>query len=54
LSWQIIPDALGQLMGDKDPAKAGRVMEAMLKMKKIEIDKLQAAYDGRLAELVKV
>jgi len=46
LSWQIIPDALGQLMGDKDPSKAGRVMEAMLKMKKIEIDKLQAAYNG--------
>jgi predicted 3-demethylubiquinone-9 3-methyltransferase (glyoxalase superfamily) len=46
LSWQIIPDALGQLMGDKDPAKAQRVMQAMLKMEKIEVKLLQDAYDG--------
>jgi predicted 3-demethylubiquinone-9 3-methyltransferase (glyoxalase superfamily) len=30
LSWQIIPEALGRLMGDKDPQKAKRVMDAML------------------------
>ena len=47
LSWQIIPSALGRLMGDKDPAKAGRVMQAMLQMKKIDVAKLQQAYDGR-------
>jgi predicted 3-demethylubiquinone-9 3-methyltransferase (glyoxalase superfamily) len=45
LSWQIIPSALGQLMGDKDPAKAKRVMEAMLKMNKIVIADLKWAYD---------
>jgi predicted 3-demethylubiquinone-9 3-methyltransferase (glyoxalase superfamily) len=45
LSWQIIPTALMELMGDKDPAKAKRVMEAMLKMSKIDIGKLQAAYN---------
>jgi predicted 3-demethylubiquinone-9 3-methyltransferase (glyoxalase superfamily) len=46
LSWQIIPKALGELLGDKDPARANRVMDAMLKMKKIEVAKLRAAYEG--------
>jgi predicted 3-demethylubiquinone-9 3-methyltransferase (glyoxalase superfamily) len=46
LSWQIIPTALGQLMGDPDREKAGRVMQAMLKMDKIIIADLQSAYDG--------
>ena len=46
LSWQIIPNALGELMGDKDPAKAQRVMQAMLQMRKIDIAALQKAYDG--------
>ena len=45
LSWQIIPSALGELMGDKDPVKAKRVMEAMLKMNKIDIKALQQAYE---------
>ena len=45
LSWQIIPTALGRLMGDKDPVKAGRVVQAMLGMQKIEIAGLQRAYD---------
>ena len=45
LSWQIVPTALGELMGDKDPEKAGRVMQAMLKMVKIDIAGLQQAYD---------
>ena len=44
LSWQIIPSALGELMGDKDPEKSKRVMEAMLQMKKIDIKTLQQAY----------
>lgn len=47
LSWQIIPTALGTLLGDKDPQKAGRVMNAMLQMKKIDVKGLQQAYDGR-------
>ncbi len=46
LSWQIIPTALGRLLNDKDPSKAGRVMQAMLKMVKIDIAALQRAYDG--------
>ncbi len=46
LSWQIIPPALSKLMGDPDPAKAQRVMQAMFTMEKIDIAKLQAAYDG--------
>jgi predicted 3-demethylubiquinone-9 3-methyltransferase (glyoxalase superfamily) len=43
LSWQIIPSALGELMGDRDPKKAQRVMQAMLQMKKIDIAGLQRA-----------
>ena len=47
LSWQIIPAALGKLLGDKDPEKAKRVMMAMLKMNKIDVKKLQEAYDQK-------
>ena len=47
LSWQIIPSALGKMLGDKDPEKSKRVMEAMLQMDKIEIKGLQEAYKGK-------
>src|SRR4051794_10325391 len=43
LSWQIIPSMLGELLGDKDAAKAQRVMQVMLQMEKIEIDALKQA-----------
>ena len=43
LSWQIVPTALGELLGSTDPAKAQRVMQAMLKMSKIDIKGLQQA-----------
>ena len=46
LSWQINPTILGELLGDKDAKKAGRVMNAMLKMKKIDIAALKKAYRG--------
>ena len=46
LSWQIVPRALGELMADKDPVKANRVMQAMLKMTKLDIKKLEEAYAG--------
>ncbi len=45
VSWQIIPDALGQLLGDPNPVKAKNVMNAMLQMVKIDIKGLQDAYD---------
>lgn len=45
LSWQIVPSALGKLMGDKNSAKAKSVMTAMLQMNKIDIKLLQEAYD---------
>ena len=45
LSWQIIPSALGKLMGDKNSAKAKSVMTAMLQLNKIDIKLLQEAYD---------
>ncbi len=47
LSWQIVPKALGKLMSDPDAEKSGRVMNAMLKMKKLDVAELQAAYDGK-------
>jgi predicted 3-demethylubiquinone-9 3-methyltransferase (glyoxalase superfamily) len=47
LSWQINPTVLGEMLSDPDPKKAKRVMEAMLKMKKIDIARLKQAYDQR-------
>jgi predicted 3-demethylubiquinone-9 3-methyltransferase (glyoxalase superfamily) len=47
LSWQIIPTVLMQLMSDPDRIKSQRVMEAMLKMRKIIIKDLRAAYDQK-------
>lgn len=46
VSWQIVPDILNKMLGDKDPARAKRVMAAMLTMRKLDIKKLQQAYDG--------
>lgn len=46
LSWQVVPTVLGELLGDPDPAKSQRVMEAMLKMTKLDIAMLQAAHAG--------
>jgi predicted 3-demethylubiquinone-9 3-methyltransferase (glyoxalase superfamily) len=46
LWWQIVPDALGKLLGDPDREKANRAMQAMLGMSKIDISGLQAAFDG--------
>ena len=45
LSWQIIPTTLSAMLRDKDPAKANRVMQAMLQMSKIDIARLKQAYD---------
>jgi len=46
VSWQVVPTALFELMEDKDPAKSQRVMAAMLKMKKLDIEPLRSAYAG--------
>src|ERR671918_2903550 len=45
VSWQIIPRALGELLGDEDPEKSRRFMEARLQMSKIEIEGLRRAYE---------
>jgi predicted 3-demethylubiquinone-9 3-methyltransferase (glyoxalase superfamily) len=45
VSWQIVPNVLGEMLQDKDPKKAKRVMEAMLTMTKIDIKALEEAYD---------
>jgi len=46
LSWQVTPTILLQRMSDPDPAKAGRVAQAMMKMTKIDIAKIEEAYRG--------
>jgi predicted 3-demethylubiquinone-9 3-methyltransferase (glyoxalase superfamily) len=46
LSWQVVPTVLGALMTDPDPARAGRVMQAMLQMKKLDIAELERAAHG--------
>ena len=43
LSWQVIPDRLGELLGDADPARANAAMQAMLQMQKIEVKALEDA-----------
>jgi predicted 3-demethylubiquinone-9 3-methyltransferase (glyoxalase superfamily) len=47
VTWQIIPTVLGEMLGDKDPAKSQRVMQAMLQMVKLDIEGLKRAYEGR-------
>jgi predicted 3-demethylubiquinone-9 3-methyltransferase (glyoxalase superfamily) len=47
VSWQIVPRILPELLGDKDPAKAKRAMQAMMQMGKIDIKRLQQASEGR-------
>lgn len=45
VSWQIVPTAMGKMMSDRDPAKGKRVMEVLLAMKKLDIKKLEEAYN---------
>ncbi len=47
LCWQIVPTILPKLIGDPDSQKAGRALQAMMTMKKIDIRRLQEAYDGK-------
>lgn len=47
LSWQVVPKALGKMMGDPDPAKVGRVMQCVMQSGKLDIKQLQQAYDGK-------
>ncbi|MEP7050035.1 MAG: VOC family protein [Pseudomonadota bacterium] len=46
VSWQIVPKQLGTMLCDKDRAKSGRAMQAMMGMQKLELAKLQAAFNG--------
>jgi predicted 3-demethylubiquinone-9 3-methyltransferase (glyoxalase superfamily) len=46
LSWQVVPRTLATMVADPDPDKAGRVMEALMGMKKLDIDQLTRAYRG--------
>ena len=46
-SWQVVPAILPKLLMDPDPKKSQRVMQALLQMKKLDIEKLKQAYEGR-------
>jgi predicted 3-demethylubiquinone-9 3-methyltransferase (glyoxalase superfamily) len=50
VSWQVVPRVLSEMLSDRDPAKSGRVMKAMLQMSKIDIAQLERAYEGETAE----
>jgi predicted 3-demethylubiquinone-9 3-methyltransferase (glyoxalase superfamily) len=47
VSWQVVPTALIEMLTDVDPEKSGRAMEAMLKMKKIDIEQIRQAYGAQ-------
>lgn len=47
LAWQVVPDVLPKLLQDKDPAKRRRVMEALMKMKKFDVEALKRAHDEK-------
>lgn len=49
VSWQVVPTVLNQLLADPDPERAQRAMQAMLRMRKLDIAALEAAADGRAA-----
>ena len=46
VSWQVVPDGLGTLLGDPDPARARRAMQAMMGMRKLDLAAMRAAADG--------
>ncbi len=46
LSWQIVPDILPKLLGDADPGRARRVMDALIRMTKLDIRALESAADA--------
>jgi predicted 3-demethylubiquinone-9 3-methyltransferase (glyoxalase superfamily) len=43
VSWQIVPSGLGELLGDKDPVKAKKAMQAMMQMTKLDIEAMRRA-----------
>ena len=47
LSWQVVPRVVVEMMTDKDAKKSGRVMQALMQMKKLDLPELKRAYDGR-------
>ena len=49
LSWQVVPTVLGRMMSDPDKQKAGRAMQALLQMKKLDIAELERAFEGEPA-----
>ncbi len=51
ISWQIVPAILGPMLHDSDPARSGRVLKALWQMAKLDVARLQQAYDGQQEEV---
>jgi predicted 3-demethylubiquinone-9 3-methyltransferase (glyoxalase superfamily) len=49
LSWQVVPTVLAEMMSDPNKEKAGRAMQALLQMKKLDIAELERAFEGETA-----
>ena len=47
LSWQVVPSVIPKMMTDPDGEKTDRVMNAFLKMKKLDLEKITRAYEGK-------
>jgi predicted 3-demethylubiquinone-9 3-methyltransferase (glyoxalase superfamily) len=50
LRWQVVPSELPTLLGDPDPQRAQRAMQAMMTMKKLDVDAMKEAADGVVTE----
>jgi predicted 3-demethylubiquinone-9 3-methyltransferase (glyoxalase superfamily) len=51
ISWQIVPAMLGPMLHDSDPARSGRVLQALWQMGKLDVARLRQAYDGQQEEV---
>jgi predicted 3-demethylubiquinone-9 3-methyltransferase (glyoxalase superfamily) len=49
LSWQVVPNAMDRMIGDKDPVRAARVMKVVMQSVKLDVEKIQKAYEGKTA-----
>ena len=54
LAWQIVPTILGEYLKDPDKEKSQRVMQAMMQMNKLDMEKLKQAYEGKIVKFKRI